>query len=131
MKIYIICIGTELLNGRTLNTNLLTAGRLLADNGYPLLGSVVIPDKKEIISSTVKECLEKNDFIIVIGGLGPTDDDVTLSAVSDAVCVPICFSEQVCQTLRLNLQLEKDNLLLIIFKDNPKSLKMPKSCPIK
>jgi nicotinamide-nucleotide amidase len=81
----VIATGSELLQGRTLNQHGHTLGRLLTGFGIPLLRETVLPDHSAAIRSVVSEALARSDLVIVTGGLGPTDDDLTLEAVADAV----------------------------------------------
>ena len=76
MDIRIICIGDELLSGDTLNTNLAYAGTRLSECGYRVAGECCVPDDKERMTAALKDA-EGADIVILIGGLGPTRDDLT------------------------------------------------------
>jgi len=84
-SVEIICVGNELLIGKTLNTN----AQWLADQITRLGGKVArimeVGDDVQEIASVVKEALKRKvDFVITSGGLGPTFDDKTLQGVSRA-----------------------------------------------
>jgi nicotinamide-nucleotide amidase len=81
-----LCVGKELLIGKTVNTNAHWIGaRLLAD-GIMFDRILTVTDSLEDISSGLHELLQrKPDFVIVIGGLGPTPDDMTLQGVAIAL----------------------------------------------
>jgi len=81
MKIHAITIGDEILIGQTINSNALFIGQLLHENSYMLSSSAVIGDNEDDIISEIKTAINKNDVIICTGGLGPTHDDKTLSAI--------------------------------------------------
>ncbi|PJA99797.1 MAG: competence/damage-inducible protein A [Ignavibacteriales bacterium CG_4_9_14_3_um_filter_30_11] len=81
MNAHIITIGDEILIGQTLNTNAAYIGNKLVDiQVFVKKASIVADDETEIIDE-FKECWDKNDLIIVTGGLGPTHDDVTRQCV--------------------------------------------------
>ncbi len=76
-------VGRELLIGRTLNTNAHWAGKRLATMGTMLSQITTVDDNIEEISSSVKGCLRRSpDFLVIVGGLGPTPDDMTLQGVA-------------------------------------------------
>lgn len=95
MKSSIICIGTELNLGLIVNTNAKYISEKLAEIGIDCNLILTIKDEKEDISDSLKYALERSDIVIISGGLGPTDDDITREAVADA----------------LNLRLYKDDKL--------------------
>ena len=78
MKISIISIGNELLSGDTLNTNAIWIAKELSSIGCIIENQITVNDEENSIISTLHFCLSKNpDYLILTGGLGPTDDDVT------------------------------------------------------
>jgi len=84
-SVEIICVGNELLIGKTLNTN----AQWLADQITRLGGKVTriieVGDDVQEIASVVKEAVRREvDFVITSGGLGPTFDDKTLQGISKA-----------------------------------------------
>lgn len=80
------CVGKELLIGKTVNTNASWIGARLFGIGTMIDRILVVTDSLDEISSGLNELLSrKPDFIIVIGGLGPTPDDMTLKGVALAV----------------------------------------------
>lgn len=80
----LIFIGDELICGAIDNTNSVFAGKMLTSYGFEIGEIVILPDEIEIISEYLRKLSEKYDFLIVSGGLGPTDDDLTNLAVSKA-----------------------------------------------
>lgn len=81
MQIEIASIGNELLLGITVDQNAVFLSRELSQRGYRVARHVTLPDEKEVIQTGVKEALARSSLLIVVGGLGPTLDDVTESAV--------------------------------------------------
>lgn len=88
MQIAIIAIGDELTSGRILNTTSNFAARQLFDAGYDIYGINTIGDAPELIGEVLKRAITEVDAILVTGGLGSTDDDMTNEAVSHALDLP-------------------------------------------
>jgi len=84
--IEIICVGTELLIGKTLNTNANWLAKRITSLGGRVTRITVIRDDIDEIASSVKDAIRrKNTLIITVGGLGPTFDDKTLEGVAKAL----------------------------------------------
>ena len=78
MKISILSIGNELLSGKTMNTNANWLGNRFTKIGCRVEKQVVVPDKEKPIINALNFLInDKQGCIIVTGGLGPTDDDIT------------------------------------------------------
>ncbi len=88
MKGEIIAIGDELTSGRILNTTSGYAARKLFDAGYTIHAMSTIGDTPALIGEALLRAIARVDFIIVTGGLGSTDDDLTNEAVSLALNRP-------------------------------------------
>lgn len=85
-----LAVGKELLIGRTLNTNAHWVGGRLARHGSMLKEVTTVDDDLEEISNTTKDILRRiPDFLIVVGGLGPTPDDMTLEGLARALGVKL------------------------------------------
>lgn len=78
----LVSIGSELLNGRTLNSHAQTLGAALTAIGLRLARDTTIPDQIETIQSAVREAFGRTDIAVVSGGLGPTSDDITRDALA-------------------------------------------------
>lgn len=84
----IIAIGDELTSGRIMNTTSGFAARKLFDAGHTIHAMSTIGDTPSLIGEALIQALDRVDFIIVTGGLGSTDDDITNEAVSHALNRP-------------------------------------------
>lgn len=96
-----LAVGKELLIGRTVNTNAYWIGKRLALLGSILQRVVTVDDDLEEIASALRECLARSpDFIIVVGGLGPTPDDMTLRGVAEGMGRGIQPSAEALEMMR-------------------------------
>lgn len=86
--IEMICIGTELLNGRV-NTHTARLGIRLADIGLSITREHTIPDDPQVMRQTFAEALRRSDVVISAGGLGPTFDDLTRDVWSKVTKRPL------------------------------------------
>ena len=83
MNIALLSIGTEILLGDTINTNLSSLGQILYSNGFTLASELTVPDQKEIIKDKLEHLIINNDVVITCGGIGPTEDDFTKEVISE------------------------------------------------
>ncbi len=83
MRAEILCVGTELLLGDTVNTNAAYISKKLSGLGIDCFQHSVVGDNDLRIKQSMKIALERTDILIITGGLGPTDDDITMQSVAD------------------------------------------------
>ncbi|MEW6500846.1 MAG: CinA family nicotinamide mononucleotide deamidase-related protein [Thermodesulfobacteriota bacterium] len=95
MRGEIIAIGDELTTGRILNTTSFFAASQLFAAGHEVVSMTTIGDDVERIGQAICQALDRVDFLIVTGGLGPTSDDLTNIAVSDALSRPATFYPEI------------------------------------
>jgi len=100
MRAAILAIGTELLGTDRLDSNSLRITKTLERFGVELVGKLVVGDEPSEIASGLKHFLQDADIIIVTGGLGPTEDDLTREAVAEALGRGIYRDEKLLQELR-------------------------------
>jgi nicotinamide-nucleotide amidase len=79
----IIAVGTELLMGDVINSNAAWLSKELATLGVDVFYHHTVGDNPERIQGVLKKALERAEFIIFTGGLGPTDDDLTVATLAD------------------------------------------------
>lgn len=82
MNISIIAVGTELLMGKTVNTNATYLSKAINDLGHSVKYHMTIGDNPERLSETLKYLLNLSDMVITTGGLGPTQDDLTKEVIA-------------------------------------------------
>lgn len=85
MKVGVILVGTELLNGGTLDTNSLYIAEELNKYGMEIEFKITVRDFKEEIYRAIDYCKRYVNLIIMSGGLGPTLDDITKEVIADYV----------------------------------------------
>jgi len=96
----IIAIGSELLGAARLDTNSLLLSERLATLGIELRSKTVVGDNRSEVAEHVRRALDRVDLVILTGGLGPTDDDVTRDAVADVVGRPLVEYPDIVERLR-------------------------------
>ncbi|NLY08471.1 MAG: competence/damage-inducible protein A [Tissierellia bacterium] len=78
----IISTGTELLSGEVLNTNTQYISKRLQQIGVDVRFHTATTDEREKINQVLEIAYDRSDLIIITGGLGPTDDDITKEVVA-------------------------------------------------
>jgi nicotinamide-nucleotide amidase len=85
-QIELLCIGNELLIGKTLNTNAQWLAKRITSLGLAVSRITVVADNINEISSAIQEAIKRNPaFLLTTGGLGPTFDDKTLEGLAEAL----------------------------------------------
>lgn len=99
MKAAILAVGSELLGTDRLDTNSLRLTQLLERYGAQLRQKSVVGDSIEDISEELHSLVAKHDLVLVTGGLGPTSDDVTREATSQALGRGLRLDEEILANL--------------------------------
>lgn len=100
MKAEIIAVGTELLLGEILDTNSQYLAQQLTGLGIDLFFVTHVGDNMGRLSDTVKQALDRSDVVIMTGGLGPTEDDLTREAISAALGETMTVRPELEEVLR-------------------------------
>ena len=82
MQADLICVGNELLTGLIENSNAGFLARRLWSKGIPVREAVVVADDEKSIREALIRALQESELVILTGGLGPTEDDLTREAVA-------------------------------------------------
>lgn len=85
MKAEIISVGTELLLGHIVDTNAAYLAQELSALGIDLYWGTHVGDNLERVTETFRRAISRSDFIIVTGGVGPTEDDLTRESIAAAL----------------------------------------------
>jgi nicotinamide-nucleotide amidase len=89
MRAELLAVGDELLFGDIVNGNAAYLGRQLADVGITVTHSAVVGDDIETIAEAVRAALARADAVLMTGGIGPTQDDLTREGLALAAGVEI------------------------------------------
>lgn len=99
MKAYLISIGDELLIGQTINTNVAYIGSSLSDINIEVIESSVVGDNLDSILSELSKASDLADLIVITGGLGPTHDDITRSAIVKYFNTELILNKEVLEDI--------------------------------
>ena len=95
-----LVIGNELLSGKVQEANLMVLARTLRELGIHLRRAVTVLDDLDEIANEVRTLSASHTWLFTSGGVGPTHDDVTISAVAMAFGVPVVTSPEMETMLR-------------------------------
>ena len=94
MNAEIIAAGSELLTQARSDTNSLWITGQLNELGVEVTQKSIVGDDRERLAAALRGALERVEIVIVTGGLGPTEDDVTREAAAQALMRPLVFSQE-------------------------------------
>jgi len=126
MKCELISVGDELLIGQTINTNASWLGEQLNNLGFTIAYGLVISDQKKDIVNALNQAEYRSDVVLITGGLGPTNDDITKHTLT----------EYFNTTLELDKEIEQNiidyftNRNLPILQTNKDQALIPKACQV-
>lgn len=114
MRAEIVAIGSELLTPSRLDTNSLLITRSLNALGIRVMRKSVVGDHRGEIQEVLESALSRSDIVILMGGLGPTNDDITRQEVAQALGRSLLLDEKVLEALersygRLGLKMTENN----------------------
>jgi nicotinamide-nucleotide amidase len=78
----VIAVGTELLIGQIVNTNAAVIGARLAEDGFDAHYQVTVGDNLDRLTAVIESALARSDALVLTGGIGPTQDDLTREAMA-------------------------------------------------
>jgi nicotinamide-nucleotide amidase len=131
MIVEVIAVGTELLLGHTVNTNAARIGSRLAEAGLEHQFSTVVGDDLTRMVATIELAMDRADAVIITGGLGPTQDDITREAISEATGRELRLSKDYADRLRRwwekrGREMPESNLKQAEYPDGAQLLRNPK-----
>jgi nicotinamide-nucleotide amidase len=100
MKAEIISIGSELTSGQNLDTNSRWLSRRLAEEGIAVGWHTTVADDLEANAEVFRVASRRARLVLVTGGLGPTQDDLTREALAEVAGVELVFHEPVFEQIR-------------------------------
>lgn len=99
MNAYIIIIGSEITEGDIVDINSQWLEKSLIPFGIKVMSTITIPDDLSIMEKTIQNHLDYSGLLFICGGLGPTQDDITLESLSRALGKPLVHSEKAKQCI--------------------------------
>jgi nicotinamide-nucleotide amidase len=101
VKVEVICVGNELLIGKTLNTNAFWLAKRITSLGADVNRVTVVKDDISEVATALREALcRRPRFIITTGGLGPTFDDKTLQGIAKGLNRKLEVSNEALKMVR-------------------------------
>ncbi|MCE5206448.1 MAG: CinA family nicotinamide mononucleotide deamidase-related protein [Porphyromonadaceae bacterium] len=112
MRVEIISIGDELLIGQVANTNAEWMGRELTQQGFIITAVTTVGDQGDEITRAIDNAFERADILLLTGGVGPTNDDITKHILCQYFHTALEFNDEVLQHietvfLKRNIQLNQ------------------------
>ena len=104
MRAEIIAVGSELLGSTRADTNSLYLSERLSSLGIDLRIKAVVGDERDDLAAVFRQALERSDVIVLTGGLGPTDDDLTRDVVSDVLGLPMTIDDAIVAQIRARFE---------------------------
>ncbi|MFP3867028.1 MAG: competence/damage-inducible protein A [Desulfobacteraceae bacterium] len=96
----IIATGTELISGRVADTNSRYAAARLHDAGLIVQRITLLGDEVARFQETLRQGLKGSQFIIITGGLGPTEDDITVAAAAEVLQIPLRLDDYLLKRIK-------------------------------
>jgi nicotinamide-nucleotide amidase len=99
MRCEILAIGTELLLGQIVDTNSAWIGEQFAASGIDSFEHRAVGDNQARIVAALRDQLSRSDAVLICGGLGPTQDDLTRDAIAELMGVPLVRHDELAETI--------------------------------
>jgi nicotinamide-nucleotide amidase len=103
MIVEVIAVGTELLLGEIINTNVADIGKRLAEDGFDVHHQVTVGDNLDRLVETIRTACDRSDAVIMTGGIGPTQDDQTRDAICALLGVGVMTDRDHAEAIRARL----------------------------
>ena len=122
----LIAVGTEILLGNIVNTNSAYLSEKCAELGLAVYYQSVVGDNPDRMKSVIKTALDRSDVIILTGGLGPTEDDLTKEITAEVMGFPLVENAHTRELMEAYLkEYEKNHPQRCITKNNYKQTMVP------
>lgn len=122
----LIAVGTEILLGNIVNTNSAYLSEKCAELGLAVYYQSVVGDNPERMKNVIKTALERSDVIILTGGLGPTEDDLTKEITAEVMGFTLVEDIHTRELMEAYLrEYEKNHSQRRITKNNYKQTMVP------
>ena len=131
----VVAVGTELLLGQIVDTNSSWIGEQLALSGIDSYFQTKVGDNPDRIKAVLRQALDRSDVVIVCGGLGPTQDDLTRDMIAEVMGVELILNESIAGRIEAmfagrNRPMPENNLRQAMVPDGAEALPiMPGTAP--
>jgi nicotinamide-nucleotide amidase len=95
MRAILIAVGSEMLEKDRVDTNSIYIAKELMKKGILVGMKMIVGDDMENLTWVVKNACKRSQVVIITGGLGPTEDDITREAVGNALKKELVFNEEI------------------------------------
>src|SRR5690348_4925336 len=95
----IIAVGSELLTPQKVDTNSLYLTDQLNALGVEVVRKTVVGDERARLTGTILDAIARSQILVLTGGLGPTEDDLTRDAVASAIGRSLIFHQEICDLI--------------------------------
>src|SRR4051795_3865486 len=99
MRCEVLAIGTELLLGQIVDTNSAWIGEQFAASGIDSFEHRAVGDNQTRIVAALRDMFTRSDAVLICGGLGPTQDDLTRDAIAELMGVPLVRHDDLAETI--------------------------------
>ena len=128
MNAEIICVGTELLLGQIVNTNATFLSEQLAQLGIEVYYQTVVGDNEKRLLKTIELAQTRSDLVILSGGLGPTEDDLTKQTVAKFLNKKLLYDQGALQKItdffvKSQQEMAPNNRLQAMYFEDARPLK--------
>jgi nicotinamide-nucleotide amidase len=96
----IIAVGSEMLTPTRLDTNSLAITEKLNGLGIEVRAKAVVGDRRDDLAAIIRGALARADLLVLCGGLGPTDDDLTREVVAEVLARPLHEDVAITESIR-------------------------------
>ena len=100
----VIAVGSELLGWNRTDSNSLYIAQRLAEIGVDVRVKTIVGDERDDLASVFLQALARVDVVVLTGGLGPTDDDLTRDVVADVLGLPMSIDETIVAKIRARFE---------------------------
>ena len=126
-NVSIVSIGNELLNGQTVSTNASYLGERLLSIGIPVISSYTVGDDIDAIIRMFDLASSDAEVVLVTGGLGPTDDDLTRQALAKFLDVELKLQNELLEKIQdfftsRNRHMSEKNKIQAYIPDGTKAI---------
>jgi nicotinamide-nucleotide amidase len=114
MNAEIIAVGSEMLTPSRMDTNSLWLTAQLNDLGIEVVAKSIVGDDRARLAGMIRDSLHRAELLLISGGLGPTEDDLTRESVADALGLALDFRQDALDAIaerfaRMNRRMAENN----------------------